>query len=437
MSPSRNIRIETEKKVVIVSPYFPPSSRAGVHRARHLAKHLGRYGWTPIVVHVEECHYLEALDDALAGLSSSTSRVIAASAIPISLTRPFGIGDLGIRGYLGIRSRLGELIEEESPDLVMITGSPFYPMLLTRFINRRGVKVVLDYQDPWRSEFNETQSIWSKRGLSHLVAKWLEPRALKFCDGVTSVSQTQNEQLIVQYPFLKDKKIAHFPIGGDPEDFALLTNEVSGQEAVALDKGHLNLVYVGAYLPRAEPLMRIFFRALHNLIEGDTSLKKRLRVTFVGTSNRPEDVRYKPVTQLAVQEKVSAVVFEFPSRVLYSEALKLLARSDGVLMIGSDERHYTASKIYPGLMSGKPYLAFFHEDSSSYDILSKAGGGGTVGISDVEQIEMLVGLIQEHLSTLVYNPENFPEQDRSAYEGVTAAAIAAGYAAFFDSVMGL
>ncbi len=42
--------VRVSSNVVIVSPYFPPSSLAGVHRARHLAKHLPSFGWHPIVV---------------------------------------------------------------------------------------------------------------------------------------------------------------------------------------------------------------------------------------------------------------------------------------------------------------------------------------------------------------------------------------------------
>ena len=35
------------RRCLITSPHFPPSTVAGVHRARHLAKHLPAHGWAP------------------------------------------------------------------------------------------------------------------------------------------------------------------------------------------------------------------------------------------------------------------------------------------------------------------------------------------------------------------------------------------------------
>ena len=47
---------------LIVSPHFPPSTLAGVHRARHLAKHLPAHGWEPVVIAVDPAQHVEAKD---------------------------------------------------------------------------------------------------------------------------------------------------------------------------------------------------------------------------------------------------------------------------------------------------------------------------------------------------------------------------------------
>ncbi len=47
----------TQRRVLVVSPHFPPSTLAGVHRARHLAKHLPAAGWRPTVLCVDESHH--------------------------------------------------------------------------------------------------------------------------------------------------------------------------------------------------------------------------------------------------------------------------------------------------------------------------------------------------------------------------------------------
>ena len=40
-------------------------------------------------------------------------------------------------------------------------------------------------------------------------------------------------------------------------------------------------------------------------------------------------------------------------------------------MLGSSEAHYTASKLYPALLAGKPILAIQHSESSVVEILRR------------------------------------------------------------------
>ncbi len=429
---------ESNKKrtVGIVSPYFPPSSRAGVHRARHLATHLQDHGWRPVVFHVDPAQYEEEPDTDLRRRLPDSLETISVDAVSRSLTRWVGIGDLGLRAYFALRRALREFIQREQPQVIMITGSPFYPLLLSRYVKQHWpeVRVVLDLQDPWVSIFNESQAWWTKRGLSHQLGKLLEPRSLLCADGLTTVSPTQNEELLARYPFLSDIPMAAFPIGGDPEDYEALVQYPPAHRSVTLSNNKFQLNYVGTYLPRAEPLMRILFKALHALLQDLPELRTRISLNFIGTSNRPEAVDDMPVLALADEEAVGDVVFEHPGRVPFLEALHLLKSADGILMIGSDERHYTASKIYPGLMSGKPYLAIFHSDSTSHQLLDKAGGGLVFGFSSKKELSALLPDLVKGLETLLRRPHELGAADESVYSEVTADAIAGGYAAFFNGL---
>ncbi len=42
------------KKIIIISPHFPPSNLTAVHRARFFAQHLPSFGWEPTIVTVHE-----------------------------------------------------------------------------------------------------------------------------------------------------------------------------------------------------------------------------------------------------------------------------------------------------------------------------------------------------------------------------------------------
>jgi hypothetical protein len=58
----------SNRVVVLLSPYFPPSTVAGVHRARHVAKHLPAAGWQAVVLCVDKAYHEERLDLDLARL---------------------------------------------------------------------------------------------------------------------------------------------------------------------------------------------------------------------------------------------------------------------------------------------------------------------------------------------------------------------------------
>src|SRR5262249_14876279 len=234
------------RTVIIVSPYFPPSSLAGVHRARHLVKHLPATGWTPIVLCVDETYHEQHLDPALAALVPECVQVVKTTALPALLTRGLGFGDIGLRAWWPLRKALVRLLETRRVGTLLITGSPFYPMLLAPGVKRRfGVPVVLDFQDPWVSAWGAAQSPLSKAGLAHKLAAVLEPRALRGCDFVISVSDTQNYEMAARYPWFDRSRMAGIPIGGDPDDFAVLRSAPAVEKQNHLDPSLIHLSYIG------------------------------------------------------------------------------------------------------------------------------------------------------------------------------------------------
>lgn len=421
------------QNVVIVSPYFPPSTLAGVHRARHLAKHLPNAGWWPIVLCVDEVYHEERLDPELAKLVPSSVEVVKVAALSFKLTRPCGLGEISLRAFHQLRSSLLHLLATRPVDVVLITGSPYYPMLLAPEVKRRfGIPVVLDFQDPWASDWGETHPRFTKAGLSHWLATTLEPRALRGASYITSVSATQNAKLADRYPWLDRERMAAIPIGADPEDFDALRYTETPSTSVAMDEKFTNLSCVGALAPTAQPVLEVFVRAVARLCSKHPELAKRIRINFIGTSNQPNDHHSFRVRHLAAAAGVSGVIHEMPARIPYLEALRVLANSKGLLMLGSDEPHYTASKIYPYLMAGRPFLSVYHRQSSSHTILDSAGGGVALAFSSKDQLDALEAEICDGLYRLVVEPEKLGQADPAAYAPYESRNIAKQYANIFD-----
>jgi hypothetical protein len=423
------------REMAILSPYFPPSTLAGVHRARHLAKHLPSFGWTPIVVCVDEKYHEELLDPDLAGLVPAGVDIVKAAAVPAGFTRHIGVGDVSLRAWMNLKRALFGVIAKRPIEVVLITGSPFYPMLLAREIKQRfGVPVVLDFQDPWVSSWGKTQSALSKSGLSHQLAKIFEPHALRCVDFVTTVSDVQNAEMAARYPWLDISRMAAIPIGGDPDDFAATRLSSAEIDENEVEPGFINLSYVGTFMPRSGALVRALFRAFARLRSSEAVLAARMRLNFVGTSNQPNGSAYC-VLPIAEAEGVADAVREIPRRLPYLQALKVIVKSNGLLLIGSDEPHYTASKIYPALMSGRPYLSLFHSSSSANAILASAGGGRSLAFATQEELDGLETQLVEGLRMLAIHPESFGSVDPAAYAPYEARNIAGRFARIFDRVV--
>jgi Glycosyl transferase 4-like domain len=426
----------TDKVAVLVSLNFPPSQIASVHRGRHLAKHLRTFGWRPIVVTVDERFHKEPIDPALGRLVPPFVDVHRVKAVPLWVTRAIGLGDLSVRSIYHVAQKLDQVITEANPSVVLFTGWPFYHMLLAQRIKRRfDVPVVLDFQDPWVSRWGAQQPALSKAGLSYWVATRLEPRAIRAASFITSVSDVQNAEMAGRYPWIDPSRMAGIPIGGDPDDFEYLREIGVQQPGNVLDPTRINLSFVGTFMPRSGPLVRLVLRALDRLRRDEPSVGSLVRLNFIGTSNQPNGHLNYQVEPIAREIGVAAAVHEVPQRLPYLDALAVLVRSEGVLLIGSDEPHYSASKIYPALMSGRPFLSLFHKASSAHSILSSIGGGLAHAFEARTDMEGLVSELARSLHRISVEREKLGHADPVAYAPFEAREITARFVAIFEKVV--
>jgi hypothetical protein len=308
-------------------------------------------------------------------------------------------------------------------------------MLFASEIRRRfAVPVVLDFQDPWISAWGAASKRGSKAWLAHLFAKALEPRAVRGASFITSVSAIQNEEMISRYPWLDASRMDGIPIGADPEDFAVARAMPIDGSGYGLDPKYINLSYVGSFWPAVGPSMRSLFRAFALLRQLEPRLAERVRLNFFGTNANPSHTKTCFVLPIAEMEGVADAVFETPRRLPYLEALKVLAQSDGLLLIGSYEPHYTASKIYPALMSGRPFLSLFQVASSANAILSATGGGRAISFETREDLHLVEASLAEGIRTLALTPEIFGTAAPESYQEFEARNIARRFGKIFDFV---
>jgi len=401
-------------RVLMVSPQFPPDGSAAAHRVRLLAPHLPTYGWEPTVVSVDPRDYEGRLDPDLASLVPADLRVVRCRAWPARFTRRVGVGDLGIRAFKGLHDGCVSLLRSEPFDAVFITIFPTYPALLGPILKRRfGVPFVLDYSDPWVSAWGQTVGGGPdgrpdlKSRLTRVVALVLEPRVVRKAAAITAVSAGTYEQIRARHREIERTPCVAIPYGGEPADFDRLRRHPRANPHFDATDGNVHLCYVGTLLPLGFETLRAVLGAAGLLRARRPELYRKLRLRFFGTSNQTAPDAPARVLPVARQLGVADCVTEIAPRIDYQAALTVQTQASALLLMGSSERHYTASKLYPGLLAQRPLLAVYHEASSVVEILRRVARPPSARVAtynDTDRAESRVETIYGELAALVEHP---------------------------------
>lgn len=432
------------RKVLIISPHYPPDNGAAAHRARLLAPHMAKRGWEPTILTVDPRYYEGTLDHELARLAPEDFRVVRCGALPAALTQWIGVRDIGLRSFLGLHRACADLLSRERFDAIYITTYPTYPALLGPIFRRGGVTAfALDYQDPWIGAWGLTVGGGPggrpdlKSKLTRRIAKLMEPIAARGVDGVTTVSRATFDEIRARHPRLAGIPYAELPIGGEMGEFAKVREQAAEFNRFDPRDGDVHVCCVGTLLPLGLETLEAIFAATALLRDRRPELYARLRLHFYGTSNQPMPDAPRRVAPVAERFGVTERVEEIAPRIGYVEAMAAQINASAILIMGSSERHYTASKLYPALLAKRPLLAVFHEASSVVEILQAAAKAPTarlVTYNDEERAESKIEAIYEALAELIELPQYRPEDvDMSKVAKFSAEALAAKLADLLEA----
>ncbi len=429
------------RKVLLISPHFPPDSAAAAHRVRIMAPYLPAYGWQPTVLTCEPEAYEGHLDVPFEAFVPRSVRVVRCPALPVAFTRRLGIGDLGLRSFPGLLRRATELLRAESYAALFITIFPAYTALLGPILVRRfRVPFVVDYQDPWVGAWGQSVGggpqgvVDLKSRISLRLAQWLEPRVVRAAGAITAVSAGTYEPILRRHPEISPVTAA-IPIGTDPQDF-----QHSTPVTLPFDPsdGLVHICYTGTVLPLGVETLTAVLSAVARMRDSYPSAYARLRLHFIGTSNQTTPTETLRVVPLARSLGVADVVREIPVRVPYSTIVEIQKHATALLALGSSEPHYTASKIFPLLLARRPLLAAYHERSSVIELLSSISREPSVRVvaySEREPVARRVDQLLMHLLAIVERPTWSPADVRfERLDESFAPQVARKFAAVFDQV---
>ncbi|MCO5936055.1 hypothetical protein NAF17_10940 [Mucilaginibacter sp. RB4R14] len=384
-----------KRKVLIISPYFPPVNAADMQRVRMSLPYYANFGWDAEVVCVDEQYTDMATDQLLLQSVPGTIKVHRVSALSKNFTAKFGLGSLALRSLWYYRKTVNKLLAQQKFDLIYFSTTQFPVCILGSYWKKRfGTPYVIDMQDPWHSDYyrdkpKEQQP--PKYWFSYRLNKYLEPLAMKQVDGLISVSESYIATLKERYPQIQNIPQATITFGAYQPDLTIAANNAQNFTSL-LDTNHKNIVYVGRGGTDMHKAVNALFTAFKQCADTNPGLLNKIRFYFIGTSYAAAGQGIPTLLPLAKQHGMESNIIEITDRISYYHTLLTLQQADALFIPGSDDPAYTASKIYPYLLSKRPLLAVFNPKSPA---IATLGEYGAKHVYTFDNVDGIAGFINE------------------------------------------
>ena len=137
------------------------------------------------------------------------------------------------------------------------------------------------------------------------------------------------------------------------------------------------------------------FSALNILRTEQPRRLEKCRLHFVGTTYATGSRASMMVKPLAEQYGLGDLVDELPLRIPYFQGLRCLLEADALIVPGSDDPSYSASKIYPYILANRPLLAVFHERSGVTDVIRDTRAGVLVPFKSSDSVNSVALAIHD------------------------------------------
>lgn len=389
-----------QKKLLIITYYWPPAGGPGVQRWLKFVKYLPDFNIQPIVYIPENPTYpivdegliSEVSDRAiilknkifepyqLAGfLSKKETKKISSGIIPAAKKQSFiEKMMLWVRGNLFIPDArkfwvnpsvtyLKKYIQENDIDTIVTSGPPHSLHLIGLKLKQElGVKWFADFRDPWTTiGYHKALKLSSYADKTH---KKLEYQVLNSADTIIVTSKTTKTEF---------QSITNKPI-------EVITNgyDVEKVEKQTLDS-KFSLAHIGSFLSERNP--KILWQSLVELITEIPTLKKDLEIKLIG----------------AVSQEVVKTISEFELDIYvnnlgylsHKEAIAHQRKSQVLLLIeidSEDTKSIIPGKLFEYMVSERPIIAIGPKDSDFAEIIKSTNTGVFFTYDEKEALKNLI-----------------------------------------------
>lgn len=393
------------KKILIISPFFPPINAADMHRVRQSIPYYKENNWEVEVVIVDPALVNMHKDDYLLETIPSNIKIHKVKVFSEKITRRFGLGSIAYRSMYFYWKCVNELLSKSKYDLIFFSTTAFPITFLGRLWKSKfKIPYIIDMQDPWRSDHylklassQRPPKFW----LSFVIDSIIERFVMLKVDGIISVSQKYLDVLKSRYSRIKTIPTEVIPFAAFKTDILVAKNNDIINPFFDNTASNTNIVYIGRGGSDMILANTIFLKAIKKGVEIYNEFNN-IRLFYIGTSYDKSTNAKQTILPIAKQLGIDDKVTEITARIPYFQSLKVLSDADILFVPGSDNVGYTASKIYNYAWLKKPMITLFHSSSSVNNYMHNCNVGLPLQF-DIKPENELIDKIIDYIQSAINN----------------------------------
>ena len=413
-----------EKKILIITYYWPPSGGSGVQRWLKFVKYLPSFGWKPYIFTPENPSFA-IRDESLAKNVPAEAEVIH-----FPIWEPYDIFFKAARlfGHNKREAKPTELVQLENPSLfqristwiranffipdprifwvkpsvkflqaflqqenigMIITTGPPHSMHLIGYRlkkNNRALTWVADFRDPWsRWDLLDTFKLSKVAAAAH---RRLEYKVLSTADVVISVTPS----FVKGFEALGNRHVHLITNGYDEEDFASLSYHKPAKFIIR---------HVGIVNEKCDP--RPFMRAVRELLQTHADFSRLVEVEFNGEVHPDfkrfieSDPELKRITNLTGNIPHAKIISLYGSTALLA-----------LIMTGYKDTGIIPGKVFEYLATGLPIISVGNVEGDAAVFLKQTG---TARVFESDEYEKIKASLLKSFSEWQSHPGAYPRDD--------------------------
>ena len=386
-----------QKKVLIITYYWPLAGGPGVQRWLKFVKYLPNFGITPIVYVPENANYpimdYSLLEEKLSNVTilrkpikepykfanylSKETKTLSKGLIPdkkkqslseqilLFIRGNFFIPDARKSWVKPSVAYLSDYIRENEIETIITTGPPHSLHLIgNRLKERHQIKWIADFRDPWTSiDYHKDLKLTKFARRKH---KYLEKKILNNADNLIVTSESTKKE----FQCITPKPVEVITNGYDTANI---------DEILELDS-KFTLSHIGSLLSNRNP--KVLWKVLSELVREDKNFAEALQLNFLGATSQEVIDSLK---EYRLSDYINNIGY-----LSHNESVKFQKKSQVLLLIEADlevKNSIIPGKLFEYMVSNRPILAIGPENWDVAPIIRNTNTGSTFKYLDYQEIK--------------------------------------------------